>query len=140
MAHTPKELRKWVKDEKRIVKLLYQKGFLKDSYSYDRLYWEAFRSSGRKHRHGQYRFTTYYPEIHYCTSDYWGEYDDNCLTLTILDILYWEGVDDFDPGTETWPKSKAKIRNRQDLLKHLKTLPTVVKDSKINKILRLSNS
>ena len=47
MATNPKIKRLWIKQEKRIVKLLYKKGFLKD-FKVEDLYWAEFSWFNKK--------------------------------------------------------------------------------------------
>lgn len=140
MATTPKRLRKWVKEEKRLVKLLYQKGFLKGQHSLEGLYWAEYKRTGKKYKYGKHNFPSYYPEIHFCTCDYWVEYDEYGLVDKILEEFYWSGInsehiDNYESG---FPPSETKVTNRKKLMEHLKTLPTVIKDSKINKVIRMN--
>jgi ribosomal protein S8 len=73
---TPKVKRKWVKEEKQIVYLLYRKGFLKD-FKVSDFYWAEYRLKKRKtyktktNRYDgkRYRFSIYMPEVHYSTTD-----------------------------------------------------------------------
>jgi hypothetical protein len=136
MAKTPKDLRKWVKDEKRLIKLLYRKGFLVGQLDIKGLYWSAYKTNGKRYKHGKYRFSVYLPELHYCTCDYWGECDEWPVTRDILDNFFWNKInEDWDADTGDWPTSTTKVKSRKDLLLHLNTLPTVFHDSKINKLL-----
>lgn len=139
MASTPKCLRKWVKEEKRLVKLLYQKGFLTGPHSLEGLYWAEYKPTGKKHKYGKHNFPSYYPEIHFCTRDYWGEYDEYALVDKVLEEFYWSEVkvDDMDDENFNYPPSETKITSRAKLLAHLKTLQTVIKDSNINKVIRM---
>ncbi len=126
-----KDKKTWIKQEKRLVKLLYKKGFLKDFKLHD-FYWAEYHRSGRLYRsYKNNRFTEYYPEIHYCTVDYWGEGDEYPIVSTIKEGLYWSGVDD------GYPKSTFKHYHRRKLIKYLNSLPTVISDNKINEIVNI---
>lgn len=138
MANTPKELRKWVKDEKQLIKLLYQKGFLVGDLSPERIYWNAFKRTGKKYRYGKHKFSSYYPELHYCTVDYWGEADEHSVVDAVIDNFYWTNGT-YDEETCVYAPT-SKILSREALMKHLKNLPTVIKDSKINTVLKQSNN
>lgn len=74
LKYMEKAVRVWYKQEKRIVRLMYQKGLI-DDFKLSELYWERYKLTekkmGRKPRK-KYVFTTHYPEIHFCTVDYWG--------------------------------------------------------------------
>lgn len=134
---TPKALRKWVKDEKRLIKLLYQKGFLESSYSVDRIYWAAYKRSGKRVKCRGKKYAEWLPELHYCTRDYWGEYDEHGVVDSVLDNIYWtDGI--YNEALNTYTPS-TNITSREKLMAHLMTLPTVIKDSKINKVLNQSN-
>lgn len=145
---TPKVKRKWVKEEKQIVYLLYRKGFLKD-FKVSDLYWAEYHWNNRKtyktktNRYDgkRYRFPIYMPEIHYCTTDYWGESDEHSIVSHVLDMLHWQHVDmdNWDETSGEWPKSTFKRMNRNQFIHYLKQLPTVVPDNKINKVLRRSS-
>jgi hypothetical protein len=145
---TPKIKRKWIKEEKQIVYLLYRKGFLKDFKVRD-LYWAEYHWFGRKQYKSRknkydgkrYRYPIYMPEVHYCTTDYWGESDEHSIVSHALEVLYWQHTDttNWSPDSGEWPKSTFKRMNRVDLIHYLKKLPTVVPDKKINKVLKRRN-
>ena len=125
------------KEEKRIVRLLYRKGFLKD-YKLDDLYWNEYsKLRVKKKKHGRkYRYTVYLPEVHFCTTDYWGESDEHSIVSTSLEEFYWMHTDRDEDGH---PISKFPPMTRIQFIKYLKTLPTVVNDNKIRKVLNLRN-
>ena len=145
---TPKIKRGWIKQEKRIVSLLYRKGFLKD-FKVEDLYWAEYHWHNKKTYksrtntyHGKgYRFPLYMPEVHYCTTDYWGESDEHSIVSHVLDMLHWQHIDttDWSPDSGEWPKSTFKRMGRNQFIKYLEQLPTVVPDNKINKVLRRIN-
>lgn len=138
MAINPKIKRKWVKDEKRIVYLSYIKGFLKD-FKVDDLYWAEYKwVNKKKYKTGKYKFPVYMPEVHYCSVDYWGEADEHNIVSCVLEILYWGNIDtiDWDESSGEFPKSKFKPKSRKDIIKYLDSLPTVIGDKKINKVLK----
>jgi hypothetical protein len=139
--------RKWIKEEKRIVSLLYKKGFLKD-FKVEDLYWAEYHWHNRKlyksrsnkcDEDGEiYRYPIYMPEIHYCTTDYWGESDEHSIVSHVKERLYWEHVDNtnWDPEYD-YPKSTFNMRmTRLQFIKYLKKLPTIVPDNKINRVLK----
>jgi hypothetical protein len=142
---TPKIKRRWIKEEKRIVYLLYIKGLLKD-FKVSDFYWaeyhwyrkKCYKTKKNKYDGKRYRFPVYMPEIHYCTTDYWGESDEHSIVSHVLDMLHWEHVDmdNWDDTSGEWPKSTFKKMNRSQFIHYLKKLPTVVSDNKINKLLK----
>lgn len=136
---TPKIKRRWIKQEKQIVYLLYRKGFLKDFKVKD-FYWAEynwFNKKLRKSKDGKYRYPIYMPEVHYFTTDYWGESDEHSIVRHVLDMLHWEHIDttNWDSDSGEWPKSTFKRMNRRQFIHYLKKLPTKVGDNKINKVL-----
>jgi hypothetical protein len=131
MAINIKIKRKWIKQEKQIVRLLYRKGFLLD-YKIDELYWESYKWSKR----AKY----YLPEIHSSSSDYFGEVNeyplvDSCLWSIAVDNAP-DGWDFEEDGFYISPYSKL---SRGNLIKSLKKLPTKINNNKINKILKTLN-
>lgn len=149
MAKTPKIKRQWVKEEKRIVSLLYRKGLLKD-FKITHFYWaeynwfrsRKYKSKTNSYDGKRYRYPIYLPEVHYCTTDYWGESDEHSIVSTILDHLYWDHIDDedWDPTSGEFPKSTFKCgMSRRQLIKYLEKLPTKVSDRKIDKLIRKQN-
>jgi hypothetical protein len=137
----------WIKQEKRIVKLLYKKGLLK-SFKLSDFYWAEYTWFNKKCYHyknaysdKKYRSPLYMPEVHFMTTDYWGGSDEQSITSTIKDLLYWENidVDNWDETTGEYPKSTFPKMNRRDFIKYLEKLPTVIPDNKINKVIKKIN-
>ena len=61
MSTNSKEKRLWIKQEKRIVRLLYKKGFLKD-FKVSDFYWAEYHWSNNKKyksKYGKYRYPIY---------------------------------------------------------------------------------
>lgn len=143
MANTPKIKRRWIKEEKRIVYLLYRKGFIKGEYNLDALYWEEYHRIKKTYKssNGKYKWSIYMPEIHFTTSDYWGEFDEHSIVDSIKQTLYWEHIDttDWDEDSGEYPKSTFRNMNRRQFIQYLKKLPTKVGDNKINKVLKNTN-
>lgn len=140
MSNTPKIKRTWVKEEKTIVKLLYRKGLLKD-FKLDDLYWAEYYWSNKKKyktKDGKYRFPVYLPEVHYCTTDYWGESDEHSVVRHAIEHLYWENIDtkNWDSKSDEYPPSKLPKMGRKKFIQYLKKLPTEVNNNKIRKVLR----
>lgn len=136
------EIRRWVKQEKRIVKLLYKKGLL-TNFKIEELYWAEYKWLRKKRYKGKsgYKFPLYMPEIHFGTTDYWGEGDEHSLVDSFLEEIYWKHIDynNWDETSGEYPKSNMKL-NRVQLLMYLKGLPTKINDNKIKRILNRSNN
>lgn len=136
-----KKIRTWVKQEKRIVRLLYRKGFITDAhFKCSDLYWQAYRvyKRPRKRKNSpKFRFSIYYPEVHYCSTDYWGESDEHSIVSFFLDTFYWTSIDErnWNPNNGEMPKTLFKHFDRNKFIKYLSSLPTKISDNKINKIL-----
>lgn len=136
------KLRIWKKQEKRIVKLLYKKGFL-ETFKLSKLYWEEFHPLHRKKKRIKngikYGGNVYAPEIHYSTVDYWGECDEHSLVAYIIDLLYWENAIENTVTEDSfgYPDSDFKFKGRLWFINYLESLPTKRTDSKINKLLYL---
>ncbi len=126
-------IKKWLKDEKRIVRLLYRKGLIQ--HKVGDLYWAAYRRSGRFYRNGEHKHTIYLPEVHYATSDYWGECDEHSLVDSISEEFYWNNLLPDEEYSDDYPKSSFKFKGRTWFIKYLRGLKTVRNDSKINKVL-----
>jgi hypothetical protein len=150
MARTPKIKRRWIKEEKQIVELLYKKGFIKGEFKLEDLYWESYNWFNKKcyktkpnpYDGKRYRFPIYMPAIHFSTSDYWGESDEHSVVDVVLERLYWEHIDttNFDPNSyDEYPKSTFPKMTRGQFIKYLKGLPTKVGDNKIKKVLKKTN-
>jgi hypothetical protein len=150
MARTPKIKRRWIKEEKQIVELLYKKGFIKGEFKLEDLYWESYNWFNKKcyktkpnpYDGKRYRFPIYMPEIHFSTSDYWGESDEHSVVDAVLERLYWEHIDttNFDPNSyDEYPVSTFPRMTRGQFIKYLKGLPTKVGDNKIKKVLKKTN-
>lgn len=130
----------WIKEEKRIVKLLYRKGLI--DMPLKELYWAEYYRTNKMYRSssGKYKHSEYFPEIYYGTTDYWGECDEHSLVDTILQGLYWEHVIDVNADVELgYPESTFKCKSRRWFIKYLSALKTVNFDNKINKLLRQRN-
>jgi len=146
MAHTPKIKRRWVKEEKRIVELLYKKGFIKGEFKLEDLYWasyywrnsKCYKTKSNSYDGKKYRQPVYMPEIHFCTSDYWGESDEHSVVNEVLERLYWEHIDtkNWDSDSGEYPQSTFPRMTRARFINYLKGLPTVVSDNKIKKVIK----
>lgn len=147
MSKTPKIKRRWIKQEKQIVYLIYRKGLIIDDHiKLEDLYWAEYNWLNRKHYKGKFnmsdaikfRYPVYMPEVHYCTTDYWGESDEHSIVDIVSQELYWKHVDtkNWDKDSGEYPKSTFPKMTRTQFIKYLKGLPTKVADKKINKILK----
>ena len=131
-------IRKFIKEEKRIVKLCYQKGLL-DDWKLTALYWNEYREGNKgRRRNCDYKFSDRLPELHFSSIDYFGECDEHSVVDAILDGLFWkhsytDGVDEYN-----MPDIKSTFRygGRLPFISYLKALPTKKRDSKVNSILR----
>lgn len=139
---TPKIKRLWIKQEKQIVRLLYRKGLLNEFKIKD-LYWAEYYCSNKNFytTNGGFKSRIYFPEIHYWSTNYYGEGDEHSVVSTILDYLYWGNIDvkDWDENSDTFPPSKFSRMTRQQFIEYLRKLPTKVCDNKINKVLSKIN-
>lgn len=143
MARTAKIKRRWIKEEKQLVYLLYRKGLLKDFKLKD-LYWAEHNWHNRKHYKSSdgYRWPLYMPEIHFSTTDYWGEGDEHSIVENVIQHLYWEHIDttNWDSDSGKYPPSTFPKMTRGQFIKYLKKMPTKVGDKHINKILKKVNA
>lgn len=126
-----KKHRKWVKDEKRIIKLMYRKGLL-DYIPIKDLYWDTTYNQHLGDQKPRWRF-----EIFYGKYDYWGEFDDYAVVSRVQNSVEWEM--NYDEETQDYKEVRTKRMNRQQFINYLKKLPTLRSDSKINHILTLKS-
>lgn len=132
-----KYIKKHLKDEKRILKLMYKKGIF-DLLNIDikNLGWEYLLCGKTKRvRKGKniYDYKDYLPQLHEWTKDYWGEGDSFSIVGMLKDYLFWETAEQFDiesgfPLNQKYPTTKT-------LINYLNKLRTVNNDSKFNKFL-----
>lgn len=148
-----KTLSKWVKTEKRIVRLMYRAGLLDNHFvkkqwvrgrgyvtvkPFDVFYWEHYHQLHKidwNKSHGG--LPPYMPEVHYCETDYWGESDEHAVT-GILDFglckcpIIDEETGDYLPPCKHY---KLALKSRYRLIVLLKTFPVKRNDHGINKVL-----
>lgn len=144
MSRTPKSNRVWNKQEKRIVRLLYRKGFLSDMPD---LYWASYKKTGKRYKNkgSSFSWHGYLDEVYYCTWDYWGECDEHPLVDGIIGNLIDKDISDsvFKECGYDYRKamkhSLFQYKGRRWFIKYLRGMPTVRCDSKINKILRVNS-
>lgn len=107
------------KHSKRIAKILLKRNII-DKKFYDNLYIEyytPYKRPNRKSKHG-YRFTRYFPELHFCKVDYWGEADEISIIYMIEDMIYWNTCE-FDNKGQTTKQGKT-FKNTKDLINYIK--------------------
>lgn len=143
MSRTPKINRVWNKQEKRIVRLLYRKGFEIDLST---LYWASYKKTGKKYKHKGSTFSSlgYRDEVYFCIRDYWGECEEHSLVDTFIEMTVWENIPydvlkNCGDMCEVYSRSNFQYKGRKWLIKYLSALPTVRCDSKINKILKIKH-
>lgn len=128
----------WIKQEKRIVNLIYKKGLMPKEFKIlEELYWAEYHNSLKtyKSKEKKYRFAEYYPEVHYSSTDYFGECDEHSLVKHIFEYMYWDNIiNEEEIPEDGFPKSNFRIKNRNSFIKYLQNLKTVNSDNKINKI------
>lgn len=98
-----KEKRKWVKDEKRLIKLLYRTGIIDKYTSIDSLYWDY---SGK------------FPRIIYTKNDYL----DNINDYIIVDIVNREEYGNISRKSLIKLLSKLPIKNNKKRLIMIETV------------------
>lgn len=144
MGILPKSQRRWVKQEKRIVRLMYRKGLI--DMDINNLYWEAYTLSGKKYKskHSSKKYVEYLPEMYYAVADYWNEVDEISLVDSFIEHRTWMGIPMDQWGRlsgclmeDVTEMSDFKYQGRQWLIKWLSKQPTVRCDHKINKILKV---
>jgi hypothetical protein len=133
-----KYIRKHLKDEKRILKLMYKKGIFEIlRINLKHLGWEYLLYGKRQRRRkgkNKYAFRECLPELHEWTQDYWGEGDSHSVINSFKEHLFWETAKEFDeesgfPVNHKYPKNRF-------LIEYLTKLPTKNNDSKFNIFLK----
>lgn len=132
-----KLIRKHLKDQKRIIKLMYQKGMFEYlEIDFDSLGWEDDyrRKKATRLRFGKtYKSVfNYLPELHVYWSDYWGEGDSISIVKQCRNALWFDNSVNVDENG--FPNSDPM--SNKELIGYLEKLPTKVFDSKINKVLK----
>ncbi len=132
-----KYIKKHLKDEKRILKLMYKKGIFELlRIKLEDLGWEYFLYGKRQRRRkgkNKYAFRECLPELHEWTQDYWGEGDSHSVVGSFREHLFWETTTEYDENNFS---SNGTIFSNQKLIEHLKSLPTKNNDSKFNRFLK----
>lgn len=134
-----KYIRKHLKDEKRILKLMYKKGIFELlRIKLEDLGWEYFLYGKRQRRRkgkNKYAFRECLPELHEWTQDYWGEGDSHSVVGSFREYLFWETISMEDVDENGFP-NKGVYYSNQKLIEHLSSLPTKNNDSKFNRFLK----
>jgi len=110
------------KHSKRIAEL--RAGII-EQHLFDGLYLESYekqRKPKKKFRHqGQVRFTRYYPELFYASTDYFGETNETSIINHVSEYLYYE-VNKIDEMTGNMIKPVTCFNNTLSIIRHLKNL------------------
>ena len=134
-----KYIRKHLKDEKRILKLMYKKGITEQLSDNFREYgWESLcrGKKGRRRNGAKYIFTDYLPEFHLFTVDYWGECDSHSIVSVCRDNIMMKDAEYCQ--IDGWSNMNMTVRSAKGLIDYLSKLPTVRNDSQFNKCLKIS--
>jgi len=121
-----KQIRKHLKQEKRIIKLLYRKGWFTRRLGlcgFDDLQdceWSWIDWS-------------FMPEFHIVLKDFNMEWNSRSVIESAIEKIWFDNSKEEDDYG--YPLEAQMTKNK--LIKYLKTLPTVVSDSKINKYLKI---
>lgn len=150
-----KTLSKWVKTEKRIVRLMYRAGLLDNHFvgkqwfrgrgyvtvkPSDVFHWAYYHQLHKLNWNKTHRgLPPYMPEVHYVETDYYGESDEHAVTH----CLDWGGlcncpIVDEDTG-EYYPPCKhwkRVLKSRYKLIEELKRLPEKRNDHAINPVIK----
>jgi hypothetical protein len=133
-----KYIRKHLKDEKRILKLMYKKGIFEIlRINLKHLGWEYLLYGKRQRRRkgkNKYAFRECLPELHEWTQDYWGEGDSHSVINSFKEHLFWETAKEFDEESG-FPINHKHAKN-SFLIEYLTKLPTKNNDSKFNRFLK----
>lgn len=133
-----KHIRKHLKDEKRILKLMYKKGIFEVlNIDLKNLSWEYLLYGKRLRRRkgkNKYAFRECLPELHEWTQDYWGEGDSHSVVDSFKQYLFWETAREFDEASGFPINHKYPVKNKQ-IIKYLNNLPTKNSNSKFNRVL-----
>lgn len=134
-----KYIRTHLKNEKRVLKLMYRKGMFEVlGIKINLLDWECLLKGkrGRK-RNKKYNFHDWLPELHSYSCDYWGEWDSHSVVSSMKDYFHWELSEEID---KNYGFPKGKYFTTLELIKHLNLLPTKKHNSKFNSLLKLDKS
>lgn len=133
-----KYIRKHIKDEKRILKLMYKKGIINELVNdIEDCGWEYLLKGNRQRaRNGSFNFYDYLPEFHLYTTDYWGDGDSQALVSIFRESVMMANVEYCE--VNVFSNVNKSVRNAKGLIKYLNSLPTIINDNKFNKYLKVS--
>ena len=133
-----KYIKKHLKDEKRILKLMYQKGVINDlGVNLKYCGWEYSKGAKRlRKRKGkrEYSHKEYLPELHVFETDYWGESDSYSIVSRYKEVLYWNGM----KSDDDYNSYKGQSFNNSKLIKYLSTISTKQHKGSFNKLLKIT--
>lgn len=130
-----KYIKKHLKDEKRILKLIYRKGFFhKINISLDALSWQdSFEGKTVKTKPNKLILNNKdcLPILCVCNENFGGDVQYMGVVNSFKEYLFWETAKDFDlesgyPVNQKYPSTNA-------LIKFLSSLPDKVNNSKFKK-------
>ena len=129
-----KYIKKHLKDEKRILKLMHKKGILELlEINYEDLSWEWFLDGKRERRRKRkYAFRDSLAQLHIHSQDYWGEGRCESVVSIFKEYYWFEFAKERE--AEGYPKNTIYPTNKI-LVDYLLKLPTKNNNSKFNKIL-----
>jgi len=110
------------KHSKIISKLALKKGLISKEL-YDNLYiaeYKEYKRVNKKNKYG-YRFTRYYPELHYCTTDYWGEASETSIIYDVTEQLVWSETH-MTFYSDDIIKYYGKFKNTKAIIKYLRKM------------------
>lgn len=132
-----KYIKKHIKQEKVIVKLLYKKGLLDEDFK--SLGWESFKTGKmpRRLKKGlKYKYREYIPELFIFYTDYWGEGMETPVVETYLSNWWYDYCCKNNLLDENYYPT-IKLFTKENFIKYLRSLPNKRSDSKINKLLKI---
>lgn len=134
-----KSERKYIKQEKMILKLICKKGLMiKEDIGISAIGWASSvrgkKIRLRKNSKNKYNGWRWLSSLNYYTFDYWGE-GDECSLIDMLIYRYWfESTTVFDDCG----MPLDKVPTREEYIKYLRSLPNINNDSRINSLLKIS--
>jgi hypothetical protein len=133
-----KYIRKHIKDEKRILKLMYKKGIINKLINdiEDCGWGYLLKGNRQRSRKGSFNFYDYLPEFHLHTTDYWGDGDSRTLVDIFRENVMMENAEYCE--VKGYINLNKSVINTKGLIKYLNLLPTVINDNKFNKYLKVS--
>jgi hypothetical protein len=132
-----KYIRKHIKDEKRILKLMYKKGIINELVNdIEDCGWAYLLKGNRQRsRNGSFNFYDYLPEFHLHTTDYWGDGDSRSLVNVFRENIMMANADFC--VVKGLIKVNKSVEDAKGLIKYLNSLPTTIRDNKFNKYLKV---